>query len=113
MSEFPEAKHAFAINPPGPVPYSGFQVFGIFLLAFPPALALAACGLRVYSRRLSAGLGLDDWLIFLAAMLGVPQAVFATLCTATEFRRAAQLRIRTLLTWLPSLTSRMLGYPRR
>ncbi|KAH6854969.1 hypothetical protein B0I37DRAFT_43807 [Chaetomium sp. MPI-CAGE-AT-0009] len=79
MSEFPEAKHAFAVSLPGPVPYSGFQVFGIFLLAFSPALALTACGLRVYSRRLSQGLGLDDWLIFLAAVLGVPQAVFATL----------------------------------
>lgn len=116
MSDFPEAKHAFAVNPTGPVPYSGYQVFGIFLVAFSPAPALAACGLRVYSRRLSQGLGLgepgrllaaarsllirhsDDWLIFLAAVclkvrcrletllnlgeqaLGIPQAVFATLC---------------------------------
>lgn len=60
MSEFPEAKHAFAVNLPGPVLYSGFQVFGIFLLAFSPALALTACGLRVYSRRLSTGLGLGE-----------------------------------------------------
>ncbi|KAK4157021.1 hypothetical protein C8A00DRAFT_40604 [Chaetomidium leptoderma] len=75
MSIYPEAKHAFAVNPLGPVPYSGYQVFGIFLVAFAPVTALAACGLRVYSRRLSNGLGLhtDDWLIFLAT------AVFATL----------------------------------
>ncbi|KAK3298504.1 uncharacterized protein B0H64DRAFT_438960 [Chaetomium fimeti] len=79
MPGFPDAKHAFAVSLPGPTLYSGFQVFGIFLLAFSPALALTACGLRVYSRRLSHGLGLDDWLIFLAAVLGVPQAVFATL----------------------------------
>jgi hypothetical protein len=60
MSEFPEPKHAFAVNLPGPVLYSGFQVFGIFLLTFSPALALMVCGLRVYSRRLSTGLGLGE-----------------------------------------------------
>ncbi|KAK4042521.1 hypothetical protein C8A01DRAFT_33464 [Parachaetomium inaequale] len=76
MPEYPEAKHEFAVNPSGPVPYSGFQVFGIFSVAFFPALALTACGLRVYSRRLTQGLGLDDWLMFLAAALGIPQAVF-------------------------------------
>ena len=86
MSEFPEPKHAFAVNLPGPALYSGFQVFGIFLLAFSHAKALMVCALRVYSRRLSTGLGLgeqgkiqhgyntlltrnaDDWLIFLAAV---------------------------------------------
>ena len=86
MPGYPEAKHAFAVNPSGPVPYSGFQVFGIFVVAFFPVLALATCGLRVYSRRLSQGLGLgeqgrflvapigllirhaDDWLMFLAAV---------------------------------------------
>lgn len=85
MVKYPEAKDAFAVNPLGPVPYSGFQVFGIFLVALFPVPALAACGLRVYSRRLSGGLGLgeedfsqlledllircaDDWLVFLAAV---------------------------------------------
>lgn len=47
----------FAVEPAGPVPYSAFQVFGIFLIAFFPLLAVVACGLRVYSRRLSTGLG--------------------------------------------------------
>ncbi|GAB1311698.1 Rhodopsin domain-containing protein [Madurella fahalii] len=75
----PKPEYAFAVEPAGPVPYSGFQVFGIFLLAFFPFLALVACGLRVYSRRLSNGLGLDDWLIFTAMALSIPQAVFATL----------------------------------
>jgi hypothetical protein len=60
MSGYSEAKHAFAINPVGPVPYSGYQVFGIFIVAFSPLLALTACGLRVYSRRLSQGLGLGE-----------------------------------------------------
>jgi hypothetical protein len=88
MPGYPEAKHAFAVNPSEPVvPYSGVQVFGFFAVALFPALSLTACGLRVYSRRLSQGLGLgeqgrflaaavmgllirhaDDWLMFLAAV---------------------------------------------
>ncbi len=60
MSDPPDAKHAFAVTPSGPVPYSGYQVFGVFLVIFSPVPALAACGLRVYSRRLSQGLGLGE-----------------------------------------------------
>ncbi|KAK3392968.1 hypothetical protein B0H63DRAFT_5656 [Podospora didyma] len=73
------ANAPFALVPAGPVPYSGLQVFGHFLLAFFPLMSLVVCCLRVYSRRLSKGFGLDDWLIFLAMALAIPQAVFASL----------------------------------
>ncbi|KAK3990281.1 hypothetical protein QBC44DRAFT_65447 [Cladorrhinum sp. PSN332] len=69
---------AFAVILDGPYPYSGLQIFGFFLLAFCPILSIISCVLRIWSRRLSKGLGLDDWLIFLATALAIPQAVFAT-----------------------------------
>lgn len=56
----PTPEDAFAVNPIGPVPYSGYQAFGISLIVLFPLLALTACGLRVYSRRLSGGLGLGE-----------------------------------------------------
>ncbi|KAL2255165.1 hypothetical protein VTK26DRAFT_3943 [Humicola hyalothermophila] len=74
---YPEAKDAFTINPAGPVPYSGYQAFGISIVALFPVLSLIACALRWYSSRLVKGLWLDDWLIFIATALGIPQAVFA------------------------------------
>ncbi|KAK4168654.1 hypothetical protein QBC43DRAFT_104046 [Cladorrhinum sp. PSN259] len=70
---------AFVTILKGPYPYSGLQIFGFFLLAFFPLLSITACVLRIWSRRISNGLGLDDWLIFLATALGIPQAVFAAI----------------------------------
>ena len=39
----------------GPYPYSDLQAFGFALVAFFAGLSLTACGLRVYSCRLSKG----------------------------------------------------------
>ncbi|KAK3367095.1 hypothetical protein B0T24DRAFT_380944 [Lasiosphaeria ovina] len=75
----------FILEPAGPIPYSGFQVFGLFLLAFFPALSFAVCCLRAYSRRLAKGFGLDDWLIFLAMALAIPQAFFATITFRAQY----------------------------
>ncbi|KAL1836604.1 hypothetical protein VTJ49DRAFT_4879 [Mycothermus thermophilus] len=80
-----EARHAFAVDPVGPVPYSSFQVFGLFIVTFGNVPAIVACVLRWYVRRLSSGLGLDDWLIFLATALEVPQTVFAVFYIRTGY----------------------------
>lgn len=48
----------FAIVFDGPYPHSGLQIFGFFLLAFFPLLSIVSCVLRIWSRRLSKGLGI-------------------------------------------------------
>ena len=40
-----------------PYPYSGLQVFGIFLLFVFPLVATTVCGLRLYSKHLVGGFG--------------------------------------------------------
>ncbi|CAP64898.1 uncharacterized protein PODANS_1_12890 [Podospora anserina S mat+] len=57
---------SYSVSPVGPYPYSGLQTLGLFLLGFFPLLSITACVLRVWSRRLCQGLGLDDYLIFVA-----------------------------------------------
>ncbi|KAK3349174.1 hypothetical protein B0T25DRAFT_547383 [Lasiosphaeria hispida] len=67
----------FVITPSnGPYPYSGLQILGFVILASLPTLSLTVCGFRIYSRRLANGFGMDDWFIFSAMFLAVPQAVF-------------------------------------
>jgi len=71
---------AFVIVPGpqyGPYPFSSFQLFGFALLGIFPGLSLLVCGLRAYSRRLAGGFAMDDWFVFLAMFLAIPQAVFS------------------------------------
>lgn len=71
---------AFVIVPGpqyGPYPFSSFQNFGFALLGIFPGLSLLVCGLRAYSRRLAGGFAMDDWFVFLAMFLAIPQAVFS------------------------------------
>ena len=57
MSEHAEAKHAFAVTTLGTRTLQRLSSpERLFLVAFSPLPALAACTLRVYSRRLSQGL---------------------------------------------------------
>ncbi|KAK4673698.1 hypothetical protein QC763_112890 [Podospora pseudopauciseta] len=70
---------SYSVSPVGPYPYSGLQTLGLFLLGFFPLLSITACVLRVWSRRLCQGLGLDDYLIFVATGFAIPQGVFAAL----------------------------------
>ncbi|KAK5660703.1 hypothetical protein OQA88_12068 [Cercophora sp. LCS_1] len=70
-------KDAFVIDPNrGQYPYSPLQIFGYVITCFFPALSLVVCCLRIYSRTLAKGFGWDDWLIFIAMFLALPQAVF-------------------------------------
>ncbi|KAK0653178.1 hypothetical protein B0T16DRAFT_370193 [Cercophora newfieldiana] len=70
---------AFVIVPQyGPYPYSELQIVGFVILGTFPALSLITCGLRVYSRQLVGGFAADDWLIFFALFLAIPQAIFTS-----------------------------------
>jgi hypothetical protein len=61
LSQYPKAKYAFPVDPTVIAPYSSFQAFSISLVVFSSIMAVtAACGLKVYSRRLSKGLGLGQ-----------------------------------------------------
>ncbi|KAK3330526.1 hypothetical protein B0H66DRAFT_66210 [Apodospora peruviana] len=77
LPAIPEA--AFWTTPVGPVPPSSFQDFGMFLLVFFPTLSVVVCALRLYSKHMAKRLWIDDWIILLAVILIVPQAVFAAI----------------------------------
>ncbi|KAK3694794.1 hypothetical protein B0T22DRAFT_453449 [Podospora appendiculata] len=76
---------AFALEPAGPVPYSGLQMFGFFVVVVFTLFSLVVCGLRVHSKHLSSGFGIDDWLILIAMVLAIPQAMCEILVIRTGY----------------------------
>ncbi|KAK3336642.1 hypothetical protein B0T19DRAFT_45651 [Cercophora scortea] len=81
----PEEDAAFALEPAGPVPYSGLQMYGFFVVVVFTLLSLVVCGMRVYSKRLSSGFGIDDWLILIAMVLAIPQAICEIIVIRTGY----------------------------
>jgi hypothetical protein len=88
----------------GPVHYSGYQAFDTFLVALSPVPVPAACGLRMYSRRLSPGLGLGEQGRLLTAARR-----FLKRHSGVTFLAAVRLQVCCRLETLPNLGSQTLG----
>ena len=49
-------------------PYTALQIHGILLVVIITFIAVAICGLRVYSRSITKTFGLPDWLVCAATV---------------------------------------------